>query len=815
MAPILPAKKPMTARPLQASELATHCDPAALQLDAAAPGDGAGIVGQERARAAVEFGIAMRHAGYHLFVMGPPGSGKRSLVRRAIDAHVAHGGMHRSDWVYVNNFETPHRPIALQLAAGRGARLRGDMRALVDELRSTIPAAFESEEYATELERLNTDFKERTEHALLEVSAEAQRQGLVMIRTPVGFTFAPQKGSEVMAPPEFEALPLDERTRLQQAVAQLQDKLVHALRDAMRLRKEHADRLRALNRSTTQLAVDHVVDETKAVYADLPQVGAYLEAVRAAVIDNADAFRSHEDGDANTLAAQQGELARYEVNLVVDAGGGDGAPIVAADLPSYQNLIGRVDHIAHFGMLVTDFRHIKSGLLHRANGGYLLVDAIKLLTQPFAWAALKRALLGSEIRIESMAEMFSMVSTIQLEPQPIPLNVKVVLIGERMIWQLLQSNDPEFDKLFRVVADLGDDLPREPDTQRALASTLAAQMRAAALLPPSAAAMARLIDHGARRSGDATRLSASVRLLLDVMHEADHLARAARHTQLEATDVSTVIAARRERASRVDERVREAMLRDILAIATAGVQVGQVNGLAAYQVGDETFGAPSRITATTRLGQGQVVDIQRETRLAGPVHAKGVLILASFLAARFSRFQPHSIVGSLVFEQTYGLVEGDSASLAELVALMTSIGDVPVRQCLAVTGSVDQFGTVQAVGAVNEKVEGFFDLCAARGLDGSHGVLVPLSNAAQLMLRDDVVEAVAQGRFAVHAVHTVDDALEVLTGLPRGDAATPGDTTVNGRIAKRLREYSLLRSGDRRFRRPGVPRAPRGSKAES
>ena len=796
----------MAARKLAPGELAVHCDAATLRLDAAPVAAPAEIVGQERARAAVEFGIAMRHAGYHLYVMGPPGSGKRSLVRQTIDAHLARDGVQRSDWVYVNNFEAPHRPIALQLAPGRGAQLRDHMRALVEELRSTIPAAFESEEYAAELERLNTDFKERAEHGLIEVSSEAQKHGLLMIRTPVGFTFAPQKGSEVMSPQDFEALPQAERERLQAAVQQLQERLLQVLRESMRLRKEHADRLRSLNRSTTQLAVDHAVDETRAHYAGLAEVEAYLEAVRAAVIDNADAFRAREDADANAAAARAGELARYEVNLVVDAGGSDGTPVVDADLPSVQNLVGRVDHIAQFGMLVTDFRHIKAGLLHRANGGYLLVDALKLLSQPFAWNALKRALLAHEIRIESMAEMLSMVSTMQLEPQPIPLALKVVLVGARDLCHWLQAVDPEFDKLFRVVADLGDDLPREASTQQALARTLATQLRDAGLLSPTADALARLVDHGARCSGDATRLSASVRRLLDVAHEADHLARGARQAQLQAAHIAAAIAARRERAGRVDERLRQAMLRDILAIATQGAAIGQINGLAAYEVGGESFGAPSRISATTRLGDGQVVDIQRETRMGGPVHAKGVLILSSFLAARYSRFQPHAIVASLVFEQTYGLVEGDSASLAELLALLSSIADVPLRQNLAVTGSVDQFGNVQAVGAVNEKVEGFFDLCAARGLDGSQGAVLPHSNATMLMLRDDVVAAVAAGRFSLFAVRTVDEALELFTGLPSGDPALPGDDSVNGRIAQRLREYSSLRRGEPRFGQRGARR---------
>lgn len=795
----------MAARQLQASDLVARCDPASLDLGAAGAA-GTAIVGQERARAAIEFGVAMRHAGYHVFVMGPPGAGKRTLARRAIADHVARNGPRRSDWVYVNDFAQPHQPVALELPAGRGARLRADMRTLVDDLRATIPAAFESEEFAAALEKLNNEYKERAEQALSEVGEEAQKNGLAMVRTPAGFSFAARKGDEVMSAQEFEALAPQERTRLANQVEQLNERLVHVLRDSMRQRKEFADRLRALNRSTTLIAVEHTVDEIKVLYADLPAVGSYLDAVRTSVIDNAGAFRADEAGEA---ARQEGALAPYEVNLLVDAAGEDGAPIVEADLPSYQNLIGRVDHIARFGMLLTDFRHIKPGLLHRANGGYLLIDAVQLLTQPFAWGALKRALMRGEVRIEPTVEMFSTISTIQLEPRPIALALKVVLIGERDICALLQAHDPEFEQLFRVVADLDDDLPRTHVMQGELARTLVAQGRAQGLLAPDAEALARLIDHAARRAGDATRVSAGVRRLLDVLHEADHLARQAARASIAAADVAAALAARRARAGRADQRLRESALRGIVTVATAGAHVGQVNGLATFQIGDEPFGAVTRISATTRLGDGEVIDIQRETHMGGPIHAKGVLILASFLAARYSRFNPHSIIGSLVFEQTYGIVEGDSASLAELASLLSSIGDVPVRQCFAVTGSVDQFGGVQAVGGVNEKIEAFFDLCSARGLDGSHGVIVPHSNVEHLMLREDVLEALAQGRFAVHAVREVDDALEVLTGLAAGDASVPSGDTVNGRIARRLHEYTTIRRGEPRFMHRRHPQAAR------
>ncbi|MBL8344243.1 MAG: AAA family ATPase [Rubrivivax sp.] len=830
----------MSGRVLTPAELCRRCDPAALESLAAsgdepaatasplAPGTGkasaegaATIVGQQRAYEAVAYAIAMPHEGHHLFVMGPPGVGKHTLVRHAIEAHVARNGVERFDWAYVNHFAQPHQPRVLRLPRGRAGALRQHMRALADDLRTMIPATFESEEYATAVERLNTEYKERAEQAVLAVGEQAQAQGLVMVRTPVGLSFAPRKpasagsaggktadGDTVYTPEEFAALPEAERTRLQQALQAAQEQLVRALRGTVRLRKEHADKLRALNRSMTLVAVEHAVDEVKDDYADLPEVLAYLEAVRDDVIDKADRFRSPPGDEASageTTAVAEIDLSAYEVNALVDAAGNDGAPIVTVDHPTHQQLIGRVDHLARMGTLLTDYRLVKPGALHRANGGYLLIDAAKLLVQPFAWDALKRALMRHEIRIESMAEMVSLVTTVQLEPMPIPLSVKVVLFGEREIGELLQEFDPDFGRLFRVVADFSDDLPRADGVQRELVQSIVAQGAALSLLPPSAGALARLVDHGARLAGDAQRLSASVQRLLDVLTEADHRAREATRTRIEATDVDSAVAARRRRASRIDERLREEVGRGMLMIATTGERVGQINGLMVYESGGETFGEPVRISATTRLGDGEVIDIQRETHMGGPVHAKGVLILTSFLGARYSRFRAHAIFASLVFEQTYGIVEGDSASLAELLALLSSIADVPLKQSLAVTGSINQFGDVQPIGGVNEKIEGFFDVCAARGLDGTHGIVMPEANVAQLMLREDIVAAVAAGRFTIHAVRHVDEAIEVLTGVAAGEAHAPHADTVNGRIVARLREYARLHGGEQRW-----PRRHRG-----
>lgn len=579
----------MAARFLPVEALALYCDPGSLDLDFAMAPHGL-TPGQQRARDAIDFALAMQRPGYHLFVTGAPGTGRRTLVRTIIEAHIARGSRPpRSDWVYVHHFDQPARPLALQLPAGRGTDLRADLRALVESLRSMIPAAFESEEHATQVERINREFKERADRGLAEVAEAAQQEGMLMLRMPAGFSFAPARDGKVMSTEDFEALPAEEHARLQQVIRRLEAQLVHTLRASMRQSKEHADRVRALNRATTQLAVDHAMAEVRVRWADLPAVCRHLDAVQAAVIENADAFRSDDEAAAAALAP-------YEVNL--------------------------------------------------------LIDVLKLLSQPMAWTSLKRALLRNEVRIEALAELFGLLSTVQLEPQPVPLQVKVVLFGERVIWDLLQACDPDFAMLFRVVADLDDDLPRTPDIHRSLARALFVRSRELELLLPDRAALARMLDHGARCSGDATRVSARIGTLVDLLHEADHLARGTCATHIEATHVEAAICARRTRAGRIDARLREAVMRGHITIRTAGSAVGQVNGRAAYEVGDEAFGMPMRITATTRFGEGQVVDIQRESSMSGPLHARGVLILSSFLGARYARFQPYSITGSLVFEQT-------------------------------------------------------------------------------------------------------------------------------------------------------------------
>ena len=759
-----------------------------------------GPVGQTRAAEAISLGIDMTRDGWNLFVMGPEGTGKRTLVMECLAQRVS-PATRPDDWVYVNNFEEASKPIALRLPGGEGSRLRHDMAQLVEELRTAIPAVFESDEYRARESQLQAEFTERHERAFTALAEEAESQSVALVRTPTGFSLAPMKGTEVMTPDEFGRLPEEEQARIRKAIEVLQGKLEHIFQQMIDWRREWRQRLKELNREMTLFAVGHIVRDLRVHYQSLSEVVRYLDSVERDVIENADDFRSSAQTTGQTPLnlpeVPAPSFVRYKVNVIVEHEEGIGSPVVDADHPTYPNLIGRVDHRPHLGMLVTDFTMIKPGALHSANGGCLLVDARKLLTQPFSWEALKRALLTREIRLESLAEAYSLVSTVSLAPDPIPLDVKVVLFGDRALYYLLARFDPDFPKLFKVVADLEDAFDATEQNLRSYVQLIATIARGRKLLTFDREAVGRLLEHAAATAGDSRKLAAEIELTADIMCEADHYARTAGHACAGAEDVEAAIRSRRERLDRMHRLLHEAIVRGTLMIDTEGKRVGQVNGLSVFEVGDLAFAEPTRITATTRLGEGQVIDVQREVELGGAIHSKGVLILSSFLASRFSHKHPHSLAASLVFEQTYSMVEGDSASLAELCALMSSLADLPIRQSFAVTGSINQLGEAQSIGAVNEKVEGFFDLCAARGLTGEHGVIIPAANVEHLMLHRDVVDAVAAGLFHVYAVNHVDAAIELLTGIPAGVPDVVGDyaaASVNGHVSRRLRELAELRA---------------------
>jgi lon-related putative ATP-dependent protease len=801
--------------PLKPEALYRRCDPQQFNFETTAELEELKeIIGQARAVEAVQFGIGIRREGYNLFSLGPAGTGKYKIVRHFLRQKAATEPT-PSDWCYINNFSDPQKPLVLQLPPSQGAALREDVEKLVDELRSTIPAAFDSEDYRTRKQVIEEEVKERHEKAFDELRQQAQEKDIALVRTPAGLAFAPMEKGEVMSPEAFQKLPEEGRKRIETEIAGLQQRLQAIMRQSPQWEREGREKVKALNREVAIFAVGHLIEEVRKKYSAIPPAVEYLNAMQQDVIENVELFLSPPE---SPLAAPTGVpqphppkaspfFRRYLVNLLVDHSGKQGAPVVYEDNPTYQNLVGQVEYMAQMGALSTDFSLIRAGALHQANGGYLMLDARRVLMQPYAWEGLKRALRSGEVRIESLGQVLSLVSTASLEPEPIPLNVKVVLLGERLLYYLLSQQDGEFNDLFKVAADFEEQMDRNRENDLLYSRKIGTLARDEKLLPFDRGALARIIEHSSRLAGDTEKLSTHSRTLSDLLREADYWAREAGESAVAAGDVQRAIDAQIHRADRVRERLREEVLRGTILIDTDGAKPGQVNGLAVMQLGQFAFGHPSRITARVRLGRGEVVDIEREVELSGPIHSKGVLILSGFLGARYAADRPLSLSASLVFEQSYSGVEGDSASSAELYALLSALAEVPIKQSLAVTGSVNQRGEVQAIGGVNEKIEGFFDLCQARGLTGDQGVLIPASNVKHLMLRQDVVDAVAAGKFHVYPVETIDQGIELLTGVEAGERDGTGkfpEGSVNHRVEARLidlaekrrAESQPLKSGD-------------------
>jgi lon-related putative ATP-dependent protease len=783
-------------RALAPNQLYQSCDLSALEFeDTTELTPPAETIGQERALEAIEFGVGIDHDGYNLFLMGSTGLGKHRVIRQSLERHRERAAP-PADWCYVANFGEPHRPRALKLPAGRGRELRQDLYQLVDDLLNALPAAFQSDEYNQRAEEIASEFKSLEEKAAEALGKKAKEQGIALIHTPGGYTLAPVRDGHILSNEAFDSLPDEDKAHLEQVMQELKEELRQTMSQVPVWQREMRKRFKALDRDVAQATVNQLVAELGQRYAELPPVMEYLQALELDVVDNLDQFRHSEGGDSKALSPDDAQFNRYKVNLLVDNAEVTGAPVVYENNPNYLNLVGRIEHISRLGTLMTDFTLIKPGALHRANGGFLILDAVKVLTNPFAWEALKRVLKAREIRIEALERLLSLAGTTSLEPQEIPLDIKVALLGDRLLYYLLKAYDPEFGQLFKVAADFAEEMPRMTGQDGLYGRFVAGLQQREKLRPLERAAVELVVERAARRAQDADKLSLDVSSLLDLMKEADFQARRAQSERIRREDVASALEAQQRRVDQLREHIQEEILRGGLMIDTRGSQLGRVNALSVIFTGDHGFGIPSRISATARLGSGEVVDIQREVDQAGPIHSKGVFILSSYLARRYAKFQPLCLSASLAFEQTYGLVEGDSASAAELCALLSAIGDIPLRQSMAITGSVNQHGEIQAIGGVNEKIEGFFDICQGRGLTGEHGVIIPDANRHHLMLRADVIDAVASGAFQVYAVHHVDEAMELLTGQsagqPDAEGLYPADS-VNGQVQLRLSEWFALR----------------------
>jgi lon-related putative ATP-dependent protease len=790
-----------TVMKLSPEALYRRCDPSAFAFETTAElSGGTEIIGQPRAVAAVHFGTGIEGEGYNIFALGPAGTGKKHLVEHFLELEAGKRAV-PEDLCYINNFKQPNKPVALHLPAGMAVTFKRDMEGLIEEVASALPAAFEAEEYQARLQAVEEKFRQRPAARLDEVRQQAEARGFVMLRTPVGMMLAPKRGNDVIDPEAFKSLPEEEQRRLRAVLEELQEALQKVLREMPRWDRERRGRIRELNREVSNTAIAHLIDEVRGRYESFPEVLRYLDAVRQDLLDNArELLQSQQAADPFALPSARASssplLRRYQVNVLTDHGEDSAAPVVFEDYPTYQNLVGRIEHLAQMGTLVTDFTLIRAGALHRANGGYLILEALKVLQQPFAWEGLKRALKARQIRIESLGQALSLVSTVSLELEPVPLAVKVVLLGDRLLYYLLCAFDAEFAGLFKVAADFDDVIDRDEQNELRYARLIAALAQEKGLRPFDRTAVARAIERSARLVGDAERLSAHLASLADLLCEANYWAGLSGNGVVAAQDVQRAIDAQVYRADRLRARLQEEILRQTINIDTQGTRVGQVNGLSVIQLGSFAFGRPSRITARVRLGKGEVVDIEREVELGGPLHSKGVFILSSFLGARYAAEQPLSFSASLVFEQSYSSVEGDSASSAELYALLSAIAETPIKQSLAVTGSVNQHGEVQAIGGVNEKIEGFFDLCRARGLSGEQGVLIPAANVKHLMLKEEVVRAVAAGEFHVYPIETVDQGMALLMGLPAGERDASGaypQGSLNALVQERLGELAEKR----------------------
>ncbi|MHB8875820.1 MAG: Lon protease family protein [Myxococcaceae bacterium] len=799
-------------QPLPASALYTRCAPASFHFKTSAEVAGLdGLSGQDNAMEALRFGLAVRREGYNLYALGSEGLGKHWTILKELEQRAASEPV-PPDWCYVHNFEHPHRPHALRLPPGRGAAFRDEVDSFIERLRAILPAAFESDEYRARMQALAREHEERRDAAFAEFKKRAEEHDVTLLRTPAGLALAPIRAGEVLAPDDFRKLPEEEQARISAEMERRGEELRKVVEMLPAWEHEHLQKITEWNRTVAQVSVSRLVGEVSGRWMDQPAVLAHLGLLQKDVVENVHEWVGAKEGAAEApLAAALRHLftiaqpfERYQVNLLVDHAGAQGAPVVYEDRPVFNRLIGRIEHRAHFGALVTDHSLIKKGALHRANGGYLVLDARKLLMQPFAYEELKRCLLSKEIRIESLGEVLSLVSTVSLEPEAIPLSLKVVLIGERPLYYLLAALDPEFLELFKVAVDFEDDVERNTESHQAFARVLASVCRQEDLSPMDPEATARVIEHAARLAEDAERLSTRLRVLSDLMREADHFTRAEGRAVMTGADVQKALDAKVRRSDRMRRRIYDGIRRRSLLIDTRGAEVGQLNGLSIVQMGDFSFAYPVRITARIRMGKGEVVDIEREAELGGPLHSKGVMILAGYLGARYAREVPLALSASLVFEQSYDPVEGDSASAAELLTLISALAEVPLKQGLAVTGSVNQRGRIQPIGGVNEKVEGFFDVCKAGGLTGAEGVLIPEGNVKNLMLRRDVREAAEAGMFRVYSIASIDEAIELLTGLPAGERGELGfpEGTVNRRAEARLVELAHLAKA---FAQPARP----------
>ena len=757
-------------------------------------------IGQENALDAIEFAANIDQDGYNLFAMGPSGSGKHSSVMHFLQKKAVNEEPPK-DWCYVNNFKDPRKPIAIELPNGHASKFKNSIDELIELLKVLLPSVFEGTTYRDERESINQKYVDQQAEIFTQLENEAKKHDIsINTSTKSRITFVPIVDGKILSEEEFKAITGEKKEEINRRINEFETIVRDTLHKVGETKKAMQKEFNEHDKKTTYEAVKSSIDELRQKYADSDKIIQYLDSLQNDVIHHVrDFLVKPEETMGMPIFLQEyykPSFTRYKVNLFISCNGGSqSAPVIFEDNPIHQNLIGRIEHLSQVGTLVTDFSMIKPGALHKANGGYLIIDARKLLMKPFAYEELKRVLRSKELRIESLGQQYSLISTITLEPEPIPINVKVVLIGERILYYLLHHYDPDFRELFKVNADFEDDIPRNDENNQLYARMIGTIATRHNLLPFTAEAVARIIEQSSREVSHALKFSTHLRTLSDLLKESDYWAKKNNHTAIDKSDIEKVLETRIQRLNRIQRKLYEKIDEGTMMINVSGSTVGQINALSFISIGGYQFGIPSRVTARTRIGKGEIINIERKVELSGPIHAKGIMILSAYLGSRYASDLPLSLSASLVFEQSYGMVEGDSASSTELYALLSSLSNLPIKQNIAVTGSVNQFGEIQAIGGINEKIEGFFDICMRKDPEAFYGVIIPESNVKHLMLKKELLQAVEKNKFAIYAIKTIDEGISILTDIDAGTADEKGEfptSSVNGKVVARLKELSKI-----------------------
>ena len=782
--------------------LNTLCDPEILGFETTEEIEPlADTIGQERAISAIDLALRIEAQGFNLFVSGMPGSGRNTALGKHLDI-ASQSRSTPPDWGYLYNFEDPSQPKAIVLSCGMMRQLAKDMDDLVDMFQRDIPQAFESTEYIHAVEEVLNEIQTKRQGVMAEIEKEAQSDGLTVVSDQSGIRPIPVVDGRPMNQEEFGALSEEQQGAMRERMDKIGHSITHSMTVMRRLNKEAVDQTRRVDRELVQDRISPLINELKERYPGYPDVSDYLDAVEKDMLENLGVFKPKEGGDQPQgpvpvpISTDDVVLARYKVNDLVDNTNCVGAPVIIENSPTYYNLFGRIDYRARMGTFNTDLTMIKAGSVHRANGGYLVLQARDLLSSPMSWDTLKRTLRSGEVRIENIGEQYSALPTETMRPEPIPVDTKVVVIGTPDVLRVLQRGDQDFRRYFKVVADFDTVMERDTENMMKYAAFVSARCAEKNMRPFDRTAVARVIDHSSRLVEHQKKLTTRLIDVSDLLTEADYWAGYEGSSIVEGDHVAKAIGQRRYRSSLAEDRIQELIEDGTIHIDTESEEIGQVNGLAVYSLGDFAFGKPSRITARVSLGQGRMVNVERESRLSGRIHDKGFTILTGYVHGKYGQDKPLSLSASIGFEQTYSEVDGDSASSTELYALLSELSSLPIQQGIAVTGSVNQYGDVQAIGGATYKIEGFFDICKARGLTGHQGVMVPKDNQKNLVLKDEVVQAAREGKFHIYGVGTIDEGIEILTGVPAGERQEDGtypEGTVHHLVNERLRD--LARKG--------------------